>query len=355
MELKHMVVPPTSHALTTSTSSSSVHQYDYRGVTPYRLEKIRHVAGPMVHTVRSTLSTQQSAPDMTDKNTLLMLANMTSDAYIKAISTEDWQETTGYTPTSFDWNNSTLRGYIFTSVEKTDDSPSLVIISIKGTTPEVLLDPRARSIAEHDKLMDNLFFSCCCANVDLTWTPVCGCASGHHQCQSSCLTSTLQDSNSYYEQLQLIYYHVALKLYPNTKFFWFIGHSMGGALASLMSLTTGHPAVAFESPGEKLAALRLNLSIDESMLGHYPIYHVGNTGDPIFMGTCQGLTSACYYAGYAIETACHVGSVYIYNASISTIINHSINIAIEEFIKPYPIPEPQVQTGCNDCTRWTFI
>ena len=37
------------------------------------------------------------------------------------------------------------------------------------------------------------------------------------------------------------------------------GHSLGGALASLLGATFGVPVVAFEAPGEKLAATRLHL------------------------------------------------------------------------------------------------
>jgi putative lipase involved disintegration of autophagic bodies len=38
-----------------------------------------------------------------------------------------------------------------------------------------------------------------------------------------------------------------------------LGHSMGGSIAALIGVTFGVPAVAFEAPGEKLAASRLHL------------------------------------------------------------------------------------------------
>ena len=47
-------------------------------------------------------------------------------------------------------------------------------------------------------------------------------------------------------------------MYPNSNI-WIVGHSLGGALASLLGITFGAPAVAFESPGDRLAASRLHL------------------------------------------------------------------------------------------------
>lgn len=47
-------------------------------------------------------------------------------------------------------------------------------------------------------------------------------------------------------------------MYPNSNI-WIIGHSLGGALASLLGGTFGTPVVAFESPAEKMAASRLHL------------------------------------------------------------------------------------------------
>lgn len=38
-----------------------------------------------------------------------------------------------------------------------------------------------------------------------------------------------------------------------------LGHSLGGSLASLIGATFGPPVVAFEAPGEKVAAARLHL------------------------------------------------------------------------------------------------
>lgn len=89
--------------------------------------------------------------------------------------------------------------------------------------------------------------------------------------------------------------------YPNATI-WFNGHSLGGAIAALLGLTFGVPTVAFEAPGDMLPAKRLHLPMPPGIdWKDLFIYHVGHTADPIFMGTCNGVRSSCYVAGYAME------------------------------------------------------
>jgi len=47
-------------------------------------------------------------------------------------------------------------------------------------------------------------------------------------------------------------------MFPNANI-WIVGHSLGGALSSLLGITFGVPVVTFESPGERMAAQRLHL------------------------------------------------------------------------------------------------
>lgn len=47
-------------------------------------------------------------------------------------------------------------------------------------------------------------------------------------------------------------------MYPDSNI-WIIGHSLGGALAGLLGVTYGAPVIAFEAPGERMAASRLHL------------------------------------------------------------------------------------------------
>jgi len=141
---------------------------------------------------------------------------------------------------------------------------------------------------------------------------------------------------------------------------WLVGHSLGGALASLLGATYGLPAVAFEAPGERLAASRLHLPLPppiiirrpeflslqshsfwslipyfkslSSILGnllsesrpksvplpssHHPVAttHIYHTADPIPQGACTGFRSPCANAGYALETRCHLGQSIVFDS-----------------------------------------
>jgi putative lipase involved disintegration of autophagic bodies len=82
-----------------------------------------------------------------------------------------------------------------------DDTNSTVVIGIKGTSAGVL--GVGGPTAKNDKynvshsyqlpadLQDNLFFSCCCARVDFSWTTVCDCFSGGYKCDQTCLEDSL--------------------------------------------------------------------------------------------------------------------------------------------------------------------
>ena len=107
-------------------------------------------------------------------------------------------------------------------------------------------------------------------------------------------------------------------MYP-TSDIWLVGHSLGGALASLLGTTFGLPAVAFEAPGERLAAARLHLPLPPrdplsvSGLPRAPVTHVYHTADPIPQGVCTGISSPCASAGYALETRCHLGKSIVFD------------------------------------------
>ena len=166
--------------------------------------------------------------------------------------------------------------------------------------------------------------------------------------------------------LQNLYNNVSY-MYPEANI-WVTGHSLGGALAGLIGATFGAPTVAFEAPGERMAARRLHLPSPVSVLGlgnhiqslmiQQPstlhITHAYHTADPLAMGTCTGVTSVCSLGGYAMESRyvhthhpvpfafsdvnrCHNGQVMRYDTvthkglSVSTRY-HAIQYVIENLL-----------------------
>ena len=132
-----------------------------------------------------------------------------------------------------------------------------------------------------------------------------------------------------------------MDLYPNSTI-WLVGHSLGGSLASLLGATFGLPSVAFEAPGERLAAQRLYLPLPPqgsalTPFGSSPVTHVYHNADPIPQGVCTGITSLCQQAGYALETKCHLGKSIIYDTRAQfgwslDVRRHRINCVIREVI-----------------------
>lgn len=97
----------------------------------------------MYHTARLTGSAaaldasawtidEVSAPNTTDKETVLALARMSWDAYTAEPGTGDWQDATGKFNDSqgFGWEGDSLRGHIFA-----DKDNSTIIVALKGTSP----------------------------------------------------------------------------------------------------------------------------------------------------------------------------------------------------------------------------
>ncbi|KAJ7172323.1 alpha/beta-hydrolase [Mycena filopes] len=247
-------------------------------------------------------------PDVEDPHTLSQLARMSGNAYAVP-GTKNWYEIDQSWNTSFPFgyedSENGFRGHVFMS-----SNNSTVVLSIKGTT---LQGPTSKQ----DKYNDNLLFSCCCARVDFSWVfrQVCDCYRNSWRCDNTCLSKALiEDSLFYSVGVKLV--NDLFFLYPTANV-WLVGHSLGGALAALLGTTFGLPAVAFESPGELLAAQRLHLPLPPTH-GHmdpfFPaITHVFHNADPIPQGACTGIGSVCAQGGYALETKCHLGKSIIFD------------------------------------------
>ncbi|CCH41368.1 putative lipase [Wickerhamomyces ciferrii] len=295
------------------------------------------------------------APNVTDKETIITLALMSSNAYVEIPETGDWRDVGWNKSTSHGWNGTGLRGQIFVS-----DDNSTVVIAYKGTSASYLGNTGDDTTSVEDKNNDNLLFSCCCARVSYMWTTVCDCYEKSYTCNQKCLERELVKKDRYYQAAMDVYKNVT-KQYPNSNI-WVTGHSLGGALSSLIGRTYGVPAVSFEAPGELLATKRLHLPMPPGLPKYMEgIWHFGHTADPIFMGVCNGASSACSVAGYAMETQCHSGKQCVYDVVTDkgwhvNMLNHRIHTVIDEILEVYNDTAPCIDTPpCRDCFNWNYV
>ncbi|GAA5925419.1 hypothetical protein JCM3775_001406 [Rhodotorula graminis] len=298
------------------------------------------------------------APDTSDVDTLAAFGRMTSNAYTLP-DREGWYDIgDGWNVSdSFGWQEDGLRGHVFA-----DEHNSTVVLALKGTS--ALIVGGGGGTAKNDKTNDNLLFSCCCARVDWSWSTVCDCYDGSYKCRQDCLEEAVITKSAYYPVATDLYNNVSA-MYPHAQV-WLAGHSLGGALAAMLSRTYGVPSVSFESPGDLLPARRLHLplpptnnpnssaltslafgssssssfkaprshrSLDDELTTH--VFH---TADPIPQGLCTGTISTCGIAGFALESRCHTGKTIRYDTvgrlgwSVD-IRTHPIHVVVEQLLK----------------------
>ncbi|PVU93973.1 hypothetical protein BB561_002904 [Smittium simulii] len=298
-------------------------------------------------------------PNVSHKPTLLGIARMAANAYIPKKS-DDW-ETIGdpWLNDGFGWDDNGLRGHVFTTRDK-----NIAVISFKGTSASIF-SRGDKSTSRNDRFNDNRLFSCCCAKVDFSWTPVCDCNVSKHKCSMTCLQKSLIGEDLYLYAAVKIFIETTIK-YPDA-YILLTGHSLGGSIASLLGLTFGIPAVAFEAPGELLAAKRLLLPMPPRFtMERLPTWHIGHNTDPIYIGSCNGQSSGCYYAGYAMESKCHLGKQCVYDTAKYLnwnvdIRHHRIVDLIYYVLEPWGKPNSktkmpicQLEKNCKDCSDWNF-
>ena len=345
--------------------SSSV---DIQRLTDRRIEAIQ----PLLSAARlsgspATLSSSAwtldkvFGPNIMDRETVINMAIMAANSYEPIPSQGEWEDVKhGFNfSESFGWEGDGLRGHIWA-----DESNSTIVLSLKGTSVAVF---DGAETTTSDKENDNLFFGCCCGQGgQYLWRQVCDCMTSTFTCNSTCVVKALRQENRYYKAAIELYGNVT-ELYPTSNV-WLTGHSLGGSTSSLLGLTFGLPTVTFEAPGEALAASRLGLP---SPPGSNPnamqtrqntgIYHIGHTADPIYMGSCNGATSACTLGGYAMETQCHTGKVCVYDTVKDkywrvSATTHSIRGIIKSILRVYDkVAECIPDDECIDCYNWKYF
>lgn len=308
-------------------------------------------------------------PNVTDRDTVVTLATISSNAYVRYpkdddekrksdwIDLGDWDPNREDDDVNFGWDDIGLRGHVFVSKDN-----KTVVIGIKGTSGAGLPGGGSDETGGNDKTNDNLLFSCCCARISYMSTTVCDCYEKTYTCNQDCLEKELRKEDKYYQAVLELYRNVTDIYPPELTDIWVTGHSLGGALASLLGRTFGLPAVAFEAPGEMLATRRLHLPSPPGLPQHMEnIWHFGNTADPIYMGVCNGASSTCNLAGYAMETTCHTGLQCVYDVVTDkgwsvNLLNHRIHTVIDDIILTYNETAPCAPLPpCRDCFNWRFV
>ncbi|KAK8049333.1 hypothetical protein PG994_011063 [Apiospora phragmitis] len=270
-------------------------------------------------------------PDVTDKETVISMALVAANAYVEKPGLPDWDEVGDPFNRSadFGWETDGLRGHIWA-----DESNSTVIIGLKGTSPAVF---DGEGTTTNDKINDNLFFSCCCAQQgQWSWHQVCDCATGTYSCNNTCVKKALHEESRYYQAARELYSNVT-EMYDNSNI-WVVGHSLGGAAWTASS-----------------SACRCPISQTREYTG---AAHFGHTADPIYVGTCNGATASCSFAGYALETSCHTGLECVYDTVADKgwrvgIGTHKIRNVINDVLRKYDeVPECKSTPECRDCANW---
>jgi lipase ATG15 len=299
-------------------------------------------------------------PDVSDKETLVTMAEISGNAYYTDPLDPGWRDVGSSLNLTddFGWEESGLRGHIFA-----DETNSTIIMGLKGTTVAWF---DGSDTTTNDKVNDNLFFGCCCGAQSSLTRKVCDCQQSTNVCGAPCLTKALLAENRYYRAALDLYSNVTER-YPNSEI-WLAGHSLGGSVSSLLGHTYNRPAVAVEAPAEALAISRIGIHAPPGVDPRLPqtwgidyVHHIGNSADPIFMGECNGVSSSCNLVGYAMESQCHAGQLCIYDVVADrqwrkTVANHRIRTVIDTIIKTYnQTPECIVDNECLDCAAWKFV
>lgn len=297
---------------------------------------------------------------------ILDLAKMANNAYLHP-QDSNWLNTSLQEIHDISLNNESLQVYLLR-----DSQLETNVITIKGTSlywnypfnSDIYHDiytntcPKDKdlyidSTYYSDKYNDNLYFSCCYYKQSNLFDHCNNC--NNDKSDACCL-----DCYNQTRHFELNYLNIGSKIIDNlqktidfNEEIIFTGHSLGGAVASLLAIKYNKIGVGFQSPGDKHYANMINMDYSNSR-----IYHFGHNADPIYMGDCG---STCNFLGYNLYTKCHIGKSCIYNAKDKLKIreslwNHRIHYVIDNIISLWQndMPECLDVKDCNDCENWSY-
>lgn len=219
----HVLLSDVDHALyagNLTAYASEEYTVDTRLLPSYRppsFDAVRNARYRSMKYGQSTLldwdDEEIVGPNAESRETLLTLAKMTNNAYLPPDDKEWYPLGENWTTVrlqpsldpqgfirsyiqgyDFGWEPDAdgFRGHVFTTPDN-----STIVLSIKGTSAGYL--GGGGPTAKKDKLNDNLLFSCCCAKVDWSWTPVCDCHRGGWKCSQDCLEYSLITESLFYQ------------------------------------------------------------------------------------------------------------------------------------------------------------
>lgn len=295
-----------------------------------------------------------SGPNIISYNNVLTFAKMAYNAYLQN-DDKNWYNIGFDNTYDLSGDNSSIRGYLFSNADSTVN-----VIAFKGTT----LYLSTNDIYKDDKFNDNLYYSCCYYKQSNLFKDDCKYENYKNYKNDTCKKSCYQNSTNYQNHYITIAQKIVRNLFeteiiPKNSLNIFIGHSLGGTLATVLGLVYNTFAVTFESPGEKHYFTHTDINYNKDAVNK--IYHFGHNADIIFTGNCQGALSWCYLAGYVIQTKCHIGNVCEYDAIgklgvKESILTHRLLFVIDSVITKWndTLPDCEIKTDCLDCESWSF-
>lgn len=94
------------------------------------------------------------------------------------------------------------------------------------------------------------------------------------------------------------------KKYYKNKPIILTGHSLGGAIASIVGAKNNLYTISFSAPGEKKIFKEMQFPLMDRK-----VYHIGLCNDSIYKGKCTN-HSTCNLFNYKIHTKCHLGKEF---------------------------------------------